>query len=83
MFKMDMERLDYVLSNLNEEETSLINELRERGEHEAAAVIQTFNKDRKQAKEFIIDLTNFRMPELDYNNKRIEEDGLFIPFKDI
>lgn len=80
---MDMDRLNYVLSNLNEEETSLIKELRERGEHEAAAVIQTFNRDRKQAKEFIIDLTNFKMPELDYDNKRIEEDGIFIPFKEV
>lgn len=80
---MDMEYLAYVLSNLNEEETSLIKELRERGEHEAAAVIQIFNRDRKQAKEFIIDLTNFKMPELDYDKKRIEEDGIFIPFKEV
>lgn len=80
---MDMEHLEHVLSNLNEEETTLVKELQERGEHEAAAVIQILNRDRKQAKEFIIDLTNFKMPELDYDNKRIEEDGIFIPFKEV
>lgn len=70
-----------VLERLNPEGFSLINELFERGEGEAAATLMTFSEDRRIAKEYIENIERWQLPVLNYKEMTVDEDGVFIPWK--